>query len=50
MVIGIALGFWDVLFYDLGQVGNIDGELQRAKAGSLWCSTGQLYFFLKEFL
>ena len=26
MVIGIALGFWEVLFYDLEKVGNLDGE------------------------
>ena len=35
MVIGIALGFWEVLFYDLEKVGNIYGEQHRAKAGSL---------------
>ena len=32
MVIGIALGFWEVLFYDLEKVGNIDGGQHRAKA------------------
>ena len=32
MVIGVALGFWEVLFYDLEKVGNIDGEQHRAKA------------------
>ena len=26
MVIGIALGFWEVLFYDLEKVSNLDGE------------------------
>ena len=36
MVIDIALGFWEVLFYDLEKVGNIDGEQHRAKAWSLW--------------
>ena len=48
MVIGIALGFWEVLFYDLEKVGNIDDEQHRAKAWSLWYSSGQLFFFWKS--
>ena len=48
MVIGIALGFWEVLFYDLEKVGNIDGEQHRAKAWSLWYSSGQLFLFWKS--
>ena len=48
MVIGIALGFWEVLFYDLEKVGNIDGEQHRAKAWSLWYSRGQLFLFWKS--
>ena len=45
MVIGLALGFWEVLFYDLEKVGNIDGEQEGAKAGALWYSSGQLFLF-----
>ena len=44
MVTGIALGVWEVLFYDLKKVGNINGEQHRAKAASLWYSQGQLFF------
>ena len=36
-----------MLFYDLETVGNIDGEQHRAKAGSLWYSSGQLFLFWK---
>ena len=43
MVIGIVLGFWEVLFYDLEQVGNIDDEQHRAKAGP--CGTPMVNSF-----
>ena len=48
MVIGIALGFWQVLFYDMEQVGNIDGEQHRVKARSLWYSSRQPFLFWKS--
>ena len=48
MVVGIALGFWEVLFYDLEKVGNIDGEQHRAKAWSMWYSSSQLFLFWKS--
>ena len=48
MVIGIALGFWEVLFYDLEQVGNIDGEQHRVKARSPWYSSRQSFLFWKS--
>ena len=34
MVIGIALGIWEVLLYDLEKVGNIDGEQPNTKTGT----------------
>ena len=48
MVVGITLSFWEVRFYDLENVGNIDGEQQKAKAWSLWYSSGQLFLFWKS--
>ena len=48
VVIGIALGFWEVLFHDLEQVVNIDGEQNRAKAVSVGYSSGQLFLFWKS--
>ena len=48
LVMGIALGFWEVPFYDLKQVGNIDVEQHWDKAASLWYSSGQLFIFWKS--
>ena len=48
MIIGIALGFMEVPFHDLEQVGNIDVQQHRAKAVSLWYSSGQLFLFWKR--
>ena len=48
MITGLALGFWEVLFYDLEKVGNIDDEQHRVKAWSLWYSSGQVFPFWKS--